>query len=58
MTGYWEYDHKAPVAGILTVFASIEYPADEPPDSITIDGVTYVREGVDGDVDGQPVRGS
>lgn len=56
MTDYREYDHKAPVAGILTVFASIEYPADEPPDSITIDGVTYMREGVDGDADEQPIR--
>lgn len=43
MSEYREYDHKAPVAGILTVFASIEYPADEPPDSITIDGIMYVR---------------
>lgn len=58
MIGYHECDHKAPVAGILTVFASIEYPAGEPPDSITIDGVTYMREEVDGDADGQPVRGS
>ncbi len=58
MSGYHECDHKAPVAGVLTVFASIEYPADEPPDSITIDGVTYMREEVDVDAVGQPVRGS
>lgn len=55
MTDYREYDHKAPVAGILTVFASIEYPADEPPESITIDGVTYMREEVDGDADERTV---
>lgn len=49
MRGYHECDHKAPVAGIMTVFASIEYPADEPPREITIDGVTYVRRDDEGD---------
>lgn len=43
MSGYHECDHRAPVAGVLTVFASIEYPADAPPESITIDGIMYVR---------------
>ena len=33
--------HVAPVAGRMTVFASVEYPRDEPPTSIEIDGHTW-----------------
>ena len=38
-----ECDHVAPVAGVPTVFASLEYPADVPPDEIVICGERYVR---------------
>lgn len=41
---YREYDHVAPVMGRPTVFASIEYPADQPPEEIVIRGIKYVRE--------------
>lgn len=33
--------HAAPVAGRMTVFASVEYPRDEPPERIEIDGRTW-----------------
>lgn len=33
--------HVAPVAGRMTVFASVEYPRDEPPERIEIDGRTW-----------------
>ena len=39
-----EYDHIAPVMGKPTVFASVEFPADSPPDEIVIRGMRYVRE--------------
>ena len=42
--GYHEFDHRAPVAGVMIVFASIEYPVGEPPTSVVIDGITYVRK--------------
>ena len=38
-----ECDHVAPVAGVMTVFASVEYPAAAPPDEIAIRGERYVR---------------
>lgn len=46
MGGYHEYDHTAPVHGTDVVFASVEYPKDEPPEAIEIDGTKYVRERV------------
>ena len=38
------YYHKAPVGGRPTVFvfANVEYPADEPPKTIEIDGHVWV----------------
>ena len=39
-----EYDHIAPVMGKPIVFASVEFPADSPPDEIVIRGIRYVRE--------------
>lgn len=44
IAGYHECDHVAPVAGRPTVFASVEYPEDSPPDVIVIRGERYVRE--------------
>jgi hypothetical protein len=35
------YSHVAPVAGVRTVFATVEYPVDEPPEEITIAGTGY-----------------
>jgi len=43
VSGYHEADHVAPVAGRMTVFASVEYPADEPPETIEIRGEAFVR---------------
>lgn len=37
------YDHVAVVNGVPTVFASVEYPVDEPPEELVIGGVRYVR---------------
>lgn len=45
--GYRECDHVAPVHGVPTVFASVEFTEGEPPESIVIAGVRYVREGCD-----------
>ena len=36
------YYHTAPVGGRPTVFANVEYPADEPPKTIEIDGHVWV----------------
>lgn len=47
MSGYRECDHKALVAGVMTVFAMVEFPADDPPASITIGGMIYERRGMD-----------
>lgn len=41
---YREYDHTAPVVGVPTVFANVEYPRDEPPEVIEIAGTRYIRE--------------
>lgn len=35
------YSHVAPVAGVRTVFATVEYPVDEPPEEIMIAGTMY-----------------
>jgi len=40
---YRECDHTAPVDGERVVFASVEFPADEPPEEIVIAGVRFVR---------------
>lgn len=37
------YDHVAVVNGVSYVFASVEYPVDEPPEELVIGGVRYVR---------------
>ena len=37
------YDHVAVVNGVRTVFASVEYPVEEPPEELVIGGVRYVR---------------
>ena len=36
--------HIAPVAGVSTVFASIDYPAAKPPERIEIAGTNYIIE--------------
>jgi hypothetical protein len=36
------YYHVAPINGRLTVFANLEYPADEPPKTIEVDGHVWV----------------
>ena len=41
---YREADHVAPVAGVMTVFATVEFPTDEPPERIEIAGNAYARE--------------
>ena len=46
-----QFWHVAPVLKVPTVFASIEYPRDEPPESIEIDGIVWTRESV-GNVEG------
>ena len=43
MSAQKPYYHVAPVLKVPTVFASIEYPRDEPPESIEIDGVVWRR---------------
>ena len=43
MSAQKPYYHVAPVLKVPTVFASIEYPRDEPPESIEIDGVVWKR---------------
>ncbi len=44
MSAQKPYYHVAPVLKVPTVFASIEYPREEPPESIEIDGVVWRRE--------------
>lgn len=43
--GYHEFDITALVKGELTVFASVEFAASDPPRSIEIAGITYLRVG-------------
>jgi hypothetical protein len=43
MSAQRPYYHVAPVLKVPTVFASIEYPRDEPPESIEIDGTVWKR---------------
>lgn len=38
------YFHAAPVRGVTYVFANLEYPRDRPPETITVDGITWRRE--------------
>lgn len=47
MNDYRECDHVAPVCGVRTVFASIEFPAEQPPREIVIAGYRYVRRDAD-----------
>ena len=49
MSDYRECDHVAPVMGKHIVFASVEFPADSPPDEIVIRGERYIRERTDGE---------
>lgn len=37
------YYHVAPVVGVPTVFAGIEFPESDPPEKIVIADVVYVR---------------
>lgn len=38
------YHHTAPVAGRQTTFCMLEYPREQPPAVIEVDGVRWVRE--------------
>lgn len=44
-----ECDHVAPVAGRMTVFCALQYPVDEPPETIVIHGVIFRRDDSGGD---------
>ena len=37
------YYHHAPVAGRMNTFANLEYPTEDPPSAINIDGLSYVK---------------
>lgn len=45
MLAHW---HVARVGRTRVVFGSVEYPEATPPETISIAGVTYVRQGVAG----------
>ena len=36
------YHHTAPVAGRMTTFAMLEFPKEDPPDAIEVDGRLWV----------------
>ena len=44
--------HVAPVLGVPTIFASVEYPRDKPPTELVIDGTRFEAVG-DSDGDGE-----
>lgn len=38
------YHHTAPVAGRMTTFAMLEFPREDPPEAIEVDGRRWVLE--------------